>query len=104
MYLLFSEITGTLGVDPEVSFEIDASKGTWYPAEGISQDGTKPASGKVFKYLISVSGVTDITGKDSVTAQVDLLEPTASVEVSTLLSSDDKENCVNGEITVNLSF
>ena len=98
------EITGTLGVDPEVSFEIDASKGTWYPAEGISQDGTKPASGKVFKYLISVSGVTDITGKDSVTAQVDLLEPTASVEVSTLLSSDDKENCVNGEITVKTSL
>lgn len=100
------EITGTLGVDPEVSFEIDASKGTWYPAEGISQDGTKPASGKVFKYLISVSGVTDITGKDSVTAQVDLLEPTASVEVSTLLSSSDgtRTDCVNGFITVKTSL
>ena len=98
------KITGTLGVDSEVSFEIDASKGTWYPEKGASKDGTKPSEGDVFKYVISVSGVTDTTGKDSVTAQVDMLKPTASIEVSTLLSSDDKENCVNGEITVKTSL
>ena len=98
------KIIGTLGVDPEVSFEIDASKGTWYPEKGASKDGTKPSEGDVFKYVISVSGVTDTTGKDSVTAQVDMLKPTVSVEVSTLLSSDDKENCVNGEITVKTSL
>lgn len=98
------KITGTLGVDPEVSFEIDASKGTWEPKEGVSKDGTKPSTNDVFKYVISVSGVTDTTGKDSVTAQVDMLKPTASVEVSTLLSSDDKENCVNGWITVKTSL
>ena len=98
------KITGTLGVDSEVSFEIDASKGTWYPEKDASKDGTKPSEGNVFKYVISVSGVTDTTGKDSVTAQVDMLKPTASVEVSALLSSDDKENCVNGEITVKTSL
>lgn len=100
------KITGTLGLDPEVSFEIDASKGTWEPEKGVSKDGTKPSEGNVFKYLISVSGVTDITGKDSVTAQVDLLGPTASVEVSTLLSSSDgtRTDCVNGLITVKTSL
>ena len=98
------KITGTLGVDSEVSFEIDASKGTWYPEKDASKDGTKPSEGNVFKYVISVSGVTDTTGKDSVTAQVDMLKPTASIEVSALLSSDDKENCVNGEITVKTSL
>lgn len=96
------KIIGTLGVDPEVSFEIDASKGTWYPEKGASKDGTKPSEGDVFKYVISVSGVTDTTGKDSVTAQVDMLKPTASVEVSTLLSNatGEKENCVNGKIKI----
>ena len=98
------KITGTLGVDSEVSFEIDASKGTWYPEKGVSKDGKKPSTDDVFKYVISVSGVTDTTGKDSVTAQVDMLKPTVSVEVSTLLSSDDKENCVNGLITVKTSL
>lgn len=98
------KITGTLGVDPEVSFEIDASKGTWYPEKGASKDGTKPSEGDVFKYVISVSGVTDTTGKDSVTAQVDMLKPTASIEVSTLLSNEKdgktRENCVNGKIKI----
>lgn len=96
------KITGTLGVDPEVSFEIDASKGTWYPEKGASKDGTKPSEGDVFKYVISVSGVTDTTGKDSVTAQVDMLKPTASIEVSTLLSNatGEKDNCVNGKIKI----
>ena len=100
------KITGTLGLDPEVSFEIDASKGTWEPEKGVSKDGTKPSEGNVFKYLISVSGVTDITGKDSVTAQVDMLKPTASIEVSTLLSSSDgtRTDCVNGLITVKTSL
>ena len=96
------KITGTLGVDPEVSFEIDASKGTWYPEKDASKDGTKPSEGNVFKYVISVSGVTDTTGKDSVTAQVDMLKPTASIEVSTLLSNatGEKDNCVNGKIKI----
>ena len=96
------KITGTLGVDSEVSFEIDASKGTWYPEKDASKDGTKPSEGNVFKYVISVSGVTDTTGKDSVTAQVDMLKPTASVEVSTLLSNatGEKDNCVNGKIKI----
>ena len=96
------KITGTLGVDSEVSFEIDASKGTWYPEKDASKDGTKPSEGNVFKYVISVSGVTDTTGKDSVTAQVDMLKPTASVEVSTLLSSSDgtRTDCVNGFIKI----
>lgn len=96
------KIIGTLGVDPEVSFEIDASKGTWYPEKGASKDGTKPSEGDVFKYVISVSGVTDTTGKDSVTAQVDMLKPTASIEVSTLLSSSDgtRTDCVNGFIKI----
>lgn len=96
------KIIGTLGVDPEVSFEIDASKGTWYPKKGASKDGTKPSEGDVFKYVISVSGVTDTTGKDSVTAQVDMLKPTASIEVSTLLSNatGEKDNCVNGKIKI----
>ncbi len=102
------KITGTLGVDIEVSFEIDASKGTWEPEKGVSKNGTKPSTDDVFKYVISVSGVTDTTGKDSVTAQVDMLKPTASVEVSTLLSNekDSKtiDNCVNGEITVKTSL
>ena len=102
------KIIGTLGVDPEVSFEIDASKGTWYPEKGASKDGTKPSEGDVFKYVISVSGVTDTTGKDSVTAQVDMLKPTASIEVSTLLSNEKdgktRDNCVNGEITVKTSL
>lgn len=98
------KIIGTLGVDPEVSFEIDASKGTWYPEKGASKDGTKPSEDDVFKYVISVSGVTDRTGKDSVTAQVDMLKPTASIEVSTLLSNEKdgktRENCVNGKIKI----
>ena len=96
------KITGTLGVDSEVSFEIDASKGTWYPEKDASKDGTKPSEGNVFKYVISVSGVTDTTGKDSVTAQVDMLKPTASVEVSALLSNatGEKDNCVNGKIKI----
>ena len=98
------KIIGTLGVDPEVSFEIDASKGTWYPEKGASKDGTKPSEGDVFKYVISVSGVTDTTGKDSVTAHVDMLKPTASIEVSTLLSNEKdgktRENCVNGKIKI----
>lgn len=96
------KIIGTLGVDSEVSFEIDASKGTWYPEKGASKDGTKPSEGDVFKYVISVSGVTDTTGKDSVTAQVDMLKPTASIEVSTLLSNatGEKDNCVNGKIKI----
>ena len=98
------KIIGTLGVDPEVSFEIDASKGTWYPEKGASKDGTKPSEGDVFKYVISVSGVTDTTGKDSVTAQVDMLKPTASIEVSTLLSNEKdgktRDNCVNGKIKI----
>lgn len=96
------KITGTLGVDSEVSFEIDASKGTWYPEKDASKDGTKPSEGNVFKYVISVSGVTDTTGKDSVTAQVDMLKPTVSVEVSTLLSSSDgtRTDCVNGFIKI----
>lgn len=96
------KITGTLGVDSEVSFEIDASKGTWYPEKDASKDGTKPSEGNVFKYVISVSGVTDTTGKDSVTAQVDMLKPTASIEVSTLLSNatGEKDNCVNGKIKI----
>lgn len=98
------KITGTLGVDSEVSFEIDASKGTWYPEKDASKDGTKPSEGNVFKYVISVSGVTDTTGKDSVTAQVDMLKPTASIEVSTLLSNEKdgktRENCVNGKIKI----
>lgn len=96
------KIIGTLGVDPEVSFEIDASKGTWYPEKDASKDGTKPSEGNVFKYVISVSGVTDTTGKDSVTAQVDMLKPTASIEVSTLLSNatGEKDNCVNGKIKI----
>ena len=102
------KIIGTLGVDPEVSFEIDASKGTWYPEKGASKDGTKPSEGDVFKYVISVSGVTDTTGKDSVTAQVDMLKPTASIEVSTLLSIEKdgktRDKCVNGEITVKTSL
>lgn len=102
------KIIGTLGVDPEVSFEIDASKGTWYPEKGVSKDGTKPSEGDVFKYVISVSGVTDTTGKDSVTAQVDMLKPTASIEVSTLLSIEKdgktRDKCVNGEITVKTSL
>ncbi|MGN0737235.1 Ig-like domain-containing protein [Treponema porcinum] len=102
------KITGTLGVDIEVSFEIDASKGTWYPKEGVSKDGTKPSADDVFKYVISVSGVTDTTGKDSVTAQVDMHEPTVSVEVSTLLSIEKdgktRDKCVNGEITVKTSL
>ncbi len=98
------KITGTLGVDSEVSFEIDASKGTWYPEKDASKDGTKPSEGNVFKYVISVSGVTDTTGKDSVTAQVDMLKPTASIEVSTLLSNEKdgktRDNCVNGKIKI----
>lgn len=102
------KITGTLGVDSEVSFEIDASKGTWYPEKDASKDGTKPSEGNVFKYVISVSGVTDTTGKDSVTAQVDMLKPTASIEVSTLLSIEKdgktRDKCVNGEITVKTSL
>ena len=102
------KITGTLGVDSEVSFEIDASKGTWYPEKDASKDGTKPSEGNVFKYVISVSGVTDTTGKDSVTAQVDMLKPTVSVEVSTLLSIEKdgktRDKCVNGEITVKTSL
>ena len=102
------KITGTLGVDSEVSFEIDASKGTWYPEKGVSKDGKKPSTDDVFKYVISVSGVTDTTGKDSVTAQVDMLKPTVSVEVSTLLSIEKdgktRDKCVNGEITVKTSL
>ena len=96
------KVNGTLGESPSVSFEIDASKGFWQSADGISIDGTKPSLNSAYKYTLTVTGVTDTKGTDSISVTLDKKLPSAELEVSTLLSNEKdgktRENCVNGKI------
>ena len=94
------KVNGTLGESPSVSFEIDASKGFWQSADGISIDGTKPSLNSAYKYTLTVTGVTDTKGTDSISVTLDKKLPTAEIEVSSLLSNGEKENCVNGFIKI----
>ena len=80
------KVNGTLGESPSVSFEIDASKGFWQSADGISIDGTKPPLNSAYKYTLTVTGVTDTKGTDSISVTLDKKLPTAEIEVSSLLS------------------
>ena len=96
------KVNGTLGESPSVSFEIDASKGFWQSADGISIDGTKPPLNSAYKYTLTVTGVTDTKGTDSISVTLDKKLPSAELEVSTLLSNanGEKDNCVNGKIKI----
>ena len=96
------KVNGTLGESPSVSFEIDAAKGFWQSADGISIDGTKPPLNSAYKYTLSVTGVTDTKGTDSISVTLDKKLPSAELEVSTLLSNanGEKDNCVNGKIKI----
>lgn len=94
------KVNGTLGESPSVSFEIDASKGFWQSADGISIEGTKPPLNSAYKYTLTVTGVTDTKGTDSISVTLDKKLPTAEIEVSSLLSNGEKENCVNGFIKI----
>ncbi|MGN0722961.1 MAG: hypothetical protein ACI4LT_03020 [Treponema sp.] len=96
------KVNGTLGESPSVSFEIDATKGFWQSADGISIDGTKPPLNSAYKYTLTVTGVTDTKGTDSISVTLDKKLPSAELEISTLLSnaSGEKDNCVNGKIKI----
>lgn len=96
------KVNGTLGESPSVSFEIDATKGFWQSADGISIDGTKPPLNSAYKYTLTVTGVTDTKGIDSISVTLDKKLPSAELEVSTLLSNanGEKDNCVNGKIKI----
>ncbi len=94
------KIDGTLGESPSVSFEIDALNGFWQSADGISLDGTKPPLNSAYKYTITVTGLTDTKGSDSISVTLDKKLPTAEIEVSSLLSNGVEENCVNGFIKI----
>ncbi|MCI7798465.1 MAG: Ig-like domain repeat protein, partial [Spirochaetia bacterium] len=96
------KVNGTLGERPSVSFEIDAAKGFWQSADGISIDGTKPPLNSAYKYTLTVTGVTDTKGTDSISVTLDKKLPSAELEVSTLLSNanGEKDNCVNGKIKI----
>ena len=94
------KIDGTLGASPSVSFEIDALNGFWQSADGISLDGTKPPLNSAYKYTITVTGLTDTKGTDSISVTLDKKLPTAEIEVSSLLSNGVEENCVNGFIKI----
>lgn len=96
------KVNGTLGESPSVSFEIDATKGFWQSADGISIDGTKPPLNSAYKYTLTVTGVTDTKGTDSISVTLDKKLPSAELEVSTLLSNanGEKDNCVNGKIKI----
>lgn len=98
------KVNGTLGESPSVSFEIDASKGFWQSADGISIDGTKPPLNSAYKYTLTVTGVTDTKGTDSISVTLDKKLPSAELEISTLLSNEKdgktRENCVNGKIKI----
>ena len=95
------KVNGTLGESPSVSFEIDATKGFWQSADGII-DGTKPPLNSAYKYTLTVTGVTDTKGTDSISVTLDKKLPSAELEVSTLLSNanGEKDNCVNGKIKI----
>ena len=96
------KVNGTLGESPSVSFEIDATKGFWQSADGISIDGTKPPLNSAYKYTLTVTGVTDTKGTDSISVTLDKKLPSAELEISTLLSNanGEKDNCVNGKIKI----
>ena len=98
------KVNGTLGESPSVSFEIDAAKGFWQSADGISIDGTKPPINSAYKYTLTVTGVTDTKGTDSISVTLDKKLPSAELEISTLLSNEKdgktRENCVNGKIKI----
>ena len=96
------KVNGTLGESPSVSFEIDATKGFWQSADGISIDGTKPPINSAYKYTLTVTGVTDTKGIDSISVTLDKKLPSAELEISTLLSNanGEKDNCVNGKIKI----
>lgn len=96
------KVNGTLGESPSVSFEIDATKGFWQSADGISIDGTKPPLNSAYKYTLTVTGVTDTKGIDSISVTLDKKLPSAELEISTLLSNanGEKDNCVNGKIKI----
>lgn len=96
------KVNGTLGESPSVSFEIDAAKGFWQSADGISIDGTKPSINSAYKYTLTVTGVTDTKGTDSISVTLDKKLPSAELEISTLLSNanGEKDNCVNGKIKI----
>ena len=94
------KIEGTLGESPSVSFEIDALNGFWQSADGISLDGTNPPLNSAYKYTITVTGLTDTKGIDSISVTLDKKLPTAEIEVSSLLSNGVEENCVNGFIKI----
>ncbi|MDY4152316.1 MAG: Ig-like domain repeat protein, partial [Treponema sp.] len=96
------KVNGTLGESPSVSFEIDAAKGFWQSADGISIDGTKPPLNSAYKYTLTVTGVTDTKGTDSISVTLDKKLPSAELEISTLLSNanGEKDNCVNGKIKI----
>ena len=98
------KVNGTLGESPSVSFEIDATKGFWQSADGISIDGTKPPLNSAYKYTLTVTGVTDTKGTDSISVTLDKKLPSAELEISTLLSNEKdgktRENCVNGKIKI----
>ncbi|MDY3885956.1 MAG: hypothetical protein SOZ24_01740, partial [Treponema sp.] len=82
--------------------EIDAAKGFWQSADGISIDGTKPPLNSAYKYTLTVTGVTDTKGTDSISVTLDKKLPSAELEISTLLSNanGEKDNCVNGKIKI----
>lgn len=96
------KVNGTLGESPSVSFEIDAAKGFWQSADEISIDGTKPPLNSAYKYTLTVTGVTDTKGIDSISVTLDKKLPSAELEISTLLSNanGEKDNCVNGKIKI----
>lgn len=98
------KVNGTLGESPSVSFEIDAAKGFWQSADRISIDGTKPPLNSAYKYTLTVTGVTDTKGTDSISVTLDKKLPSAELEVSTLLSNEKdgktRDNCVNGKIKI----
>lgn len=95
---------GILGESAFVRFEIDAASGTWYPEEGVSADGRNPSAGDVFKYVISVIGTTGSPGNDVATVQIDKKNPEAKIDVSKLISSGGRNDCVNGDITIQCSL
>ena len=95
---------GILGESAFVRFEIDAASGTWYPEEGVSADGRNPSAGDVFKYVISVIGTTGSPGNDVATVQIDKKNPEAKIDVSKLISSVGRNDCVNGDITIQCSL
>ena len=96
------KVNGTLGESPSVSFEINATKGFWQSADEISIDGTKPPLNSAYKYTLTVTGVTDTKGTDSISVTLDKKLPSAELEISTLLSNanGEKDNCVNGFIKI----